>query len=147
VSLLLTSCDASEELDFYKDVEQPTRIGIQEPLVELNVRGDQVQNVVAILGNYDNWSLEASETWVVLEKGTTEENGKIEDAVLVSAVEYTGYSRTATATVTASYSGETYLKTFEIVQETALEEPEISVLETLLTFAAPGETLEVNIET
>lgn len=147
ISVLFTACDNSDELDFYKEVEQPTKVGVQETLIELNVQGDEVENPIAVLGPHEQWSLSASETWVNLSKGTTNVNGKPELTAVVSAEPNTGYSRTATATITATYAGESVSTSFEIVQETALEEPALSISETILNFAAEAETLEIVVET
>ena len=147
ISVLITACDNSDELDFYKEVEQPTKIGLQESVIELNAQGDEVDIPVALLGPHDQWNMSASEDWVQLSKGTTSISGKSELSVVVSATPNTGYSRSAGATITASYAGETVSTSFEIVQETALEEPELSLSETILNFSALGATLEVSVET
>ncbi|MCB0744879.1 MAG: SUMF1/EgtB/PvdO family nonheme iron enzyme, partial [Ignavibacteriae bacterium] len=140
----ISSCDPSKETDSY---DQPVRIGFQESIIELNVQGDQTRNIVAILGSYDDWSVTSSEPWVLLEKGTTNENGKLENTVVVSAEENTKYSRTATVTVKANYKGSSLTKSFEVVQETALEEPEISISSMVLNFLASNETQEVTVTT
>src|SRR5690606_36696877 len=145
-SIVIFSCDDSE-LDVYKEVAQPTRIGFESPMVDINVQGDETYNIVAIMGAYDEWGLTASEPWINVDKGTTEENGKKENTVVVSATPNTGYSRSGKVTVTASDGDKTVSKSFEVSQETALEEPSLEISTNLLNFIADGGTETIQVET
>lgn len=134
---MLISCNDSE-LDIFQTVEQPTRIGFETMEVSLDVQGTESQNIVAILGSFDQWDVTASDPWLTVAKGSTMENGKEEPTILVKATENTGYSRTTEVTVTATKDGESISKSFNVVQETALDEPSLEISTNLLNFTALG---------
>lgn len=143
---ILISCNDSE-LDVYNEIEQPMAIGFENDELAINVQGTESYNIIAILGAYEQWELSASQPWLSLAKGTTMENGKEELTIVVSATENSGYSRNAEVTVTATKSGESVSKSFEVIQETALEEPFLMASTNLLNFTAVGGADTVTVET
>ncbi|WP_461534066.1 SUMF1/EgtB/PvdO family nonheme iron enzyme [Sinomicrobium sp.] len=146
-ALMLASCSSSDEMDIQKNIDQPTRIGLEQAALEINVAGDRVSNIVAILGTFDTWLAETDADWLMVETGTTEENGKPEPVVYLSAEENTYYSRRAVVSIIAVFGGKEERRTFEVVQESALDDPALSISEVLLNFTADGETLDLTVTT
>lgn len=143
----ITSCNKFDDIDKYDQFAQPSRIGVFNPTLNLNVQGEEVYNIVTLNGVYSDWSVASTADWLTLQKGMTNENGKDEHTVKVKATPNTGYSRTGVVTVTIVNGDKTVSKTFNVVQASNLASPAVSLSEATIHLTAVAESKSVTLTT
>lgn len=128
----MVSCDKIADTDDVPHT-QSARIAVADTLVRVPATAGTSKTIVIVTGENKNWNPSTTESWLSVSKGSTDENGKLEETIEITYEANTYYSRYGVVTLTLE--GEGLTRNFRVLQESALGDPYVNI----------GDNVQLNI--